>query len=123
LLLLSEPPPKESVTPRVIGISPMLACVQQPARIQFWKDHHIDLDELERESARLYIGLEQFEEILPKSDFIARANAYTEKLIAHHQQIKQVGQLLGEAVGGALVTYAESAIEWLVKRRSQIAES
>jgi hypothetical protein len=119
LLFLPEPPPEKSATPLVIGISPLLICVRQRARNRLWKNHHIDIGELERESVQLYVGLEQFEEVPPKPDFRTRADAYTEKLIAHHQRVKQVGKLLGGQLGDALVTLADLAIEWLLKSPSK----
>jgi hypothetical protein len=114
-LLLAEP---LSATPAVPGVSPFLPWVKQRARNQLWKNHHIDIDELERESIQLNIGLQQFEKIPAESDFQARADVYTEKLIAHHNKVKQAGKLLGGQLGDALVTLADLAIEWLLKTKA-----
>jgi hypothetical protein len=113
LLFLTDP------EQRVIGISPLLVCVRQRARNRLLKDHHLDIDELERESDELAAGLEQFEKVPPEPDFWARAAAYNEKLLAHHRGVKAAGELLGGRIGDALITYAESSIEWLLRRRTR----
>jgi hypothetical protein len=101
-----------------LGVSPLLVCVRPRARKRLWKNHHIDISELERESEELYMGLEQFEKRPPKPDSRVRAAAYDEKLLDHHQRVKAAGQLLGGPTGNTLVTWAEFLIERLLKRRT-----
>jgi hypothetical protein len=117
LLLLVEPSPETSDTPTALGVSPLLAWVSQRARNRLWENHHIDIGELERESIQLHVGLQQFEKVPPEPDFQARADAYTEKLIAHHRRAKEAGKLLGGQLGDAMVTLADLAIEWLIKEQ------
>ena len=112
LLFLTDP---ES---HVIGVSPLLICVRQRARARLWKKHHIDIGELERESVELSAGFEPSAKIPPEPDFRVRAAACDEKLIAHHQRVKAAGLLISGPTGDALVTYAESSIEWLLRRRT-----
>ena len=105
--------PVKSDALRIIGVSPLLIWIKPRRRKWLAQRHHINVASLEQDSAQLYLGLQQFEQPLPEADFKVKAEAYTEKLIAHHQRVSQVGQLLRGRLGTALVIQTKLCIESL----------
>jgi hypothetical protein len=112
----SKPEQATTETSSTLGVSPLLAFVSQRGRNRLLKRHGIDIGKLEQDSIQLYLGLEQFEKILPDSDVLVKAKAYTAMLIVHHQRVKQAAQLLGDRLGKTLKIMAALAIEKLLKQ-------
>jgi hypothetical protein len=110
LLLIT---PQDKKEPSSLGVSPLLIFVSRHARNRLEKKHGITVEELERESAELFAGLKQFEKISAGPDAQTSAELYNRLIIAHHEKVKHLGNLLGGQVGEALSTQARLAIEEL----------
>jgi hypothetical protein len=106
--------PQEHEEPKnTLGVSPLLSFVSRHARNRLQKKHGITVEELERESRELFAGLTQFENIPPGPDTQTSAETYNRLIIAHHEKVKHLGNLLGGQVGQALTTQAHLAIKEL----------
>jgi hypothetical protein len=120
-LLLAEHRSKKQNVPTALGVSPLLLCVSQRARNRLLRMHSIDIADLEGESIQLSRDLAQFKRspLDSGAELRSKADRLTRLLIAHHQKVKHAGMLLGGQAGSALDAYADSAIEWLLKRQAQ----
>jgi hypothetical protein len=116
LIRKQEYPQSEEL--REPGVSPLLRFVTQGARDLLWSEHRISIDDLERDSENLYVGLDQFRD---KSDphFGLRAKAYTCLLIEHHERVKHAGIMLGGSIGQVLSDQAQLTIDRILTNQAR----
>jgi hypothetical protein len=100
------------------GISPLLQAIPRRIRNRLWRRHGIDVDELQRESSQLYREVEHYWETIPPESvpsteafFTYTAQQFDLRVLAHHQKVFRVGQLLGKDLGKAMCTLADRTIK------------
>jgi hypothetical protein len=116
------------LTRKGFGVSPSLIFISRRIRNRLWRLHRIDVDELERESERLFHDVEHFWEVIPPEAiplpgryFSYAAKKFDELTIVHHEKVRQLGGLLGGKLGKVLMIQAELSIKELTAQLAQNA--
>jgi hypothetical protein len=114
----TNPPDQRTKSETSGGINPLLLLISQYSRRRLWQQHGIDVAELQREAEQLYHEVEHFWETIPPESvpltepyFSYTARQFDRRVLAHHQKVRQVGQLLGKELGQLLVRRAELTIK------------